>query len=292
MSEDIRPIIDDWPYRPGKISVRKVIGDDGTAPAGAGERAVRAVEALEGADVSSWHADWLAGTRLTIVAVGDFEPDQALEGLAGAFSTWPSASHSPDGLEEMWAVDGGVVERKAERDKAQSALAFVFPGPARRDPRRYAAEVWAAVASGLGGRLFEALRERRSLAYTVLATHWQRRGAGALATYIATSPEREQEARVAMLEELEVFRREAVGERELRQAVNYLVGQAEVRRQIGAQVLAEIRDAWLLGEGLEELDDPGAPYREVSAGHVQDLATSCLDPDRLAIGVVRGVGSS
>jgi len=29
MSEDIRPIIDDWPYRPGQISVRKIIGEDG-----------------------------------------------------------------------------------------------------------------------------------------------------------------------------------------------------------------------------------------------------------------------
>jgi zinc protease len=249
------------------------------------------IEALEGADVPSWHADWLAGTRLTIVAVGDFDPDQALERLAGAFRAWPRASKSPDGPEETWAVNGGVVERQAKRDKAQSALAFLFPGPTRRDPRRYAAEVWAAVASGLGGRLFETLRERRSLAYTVLATHWQRPGAGALATYIATSPEREQEAREAMLEELEVFRREAVGKRELRQSVNYLVGQAEVRRQIGAQVLAEIRDAWLLGEGLEELEDPGAHYRSVSAGQVQDLANACLDPDRLAIGVVRGVGS-
>jgi hypothetical protein len=29
MDEDIRPIIKDWSYRPGKISVRKIVGDDG-----------------------------------------------------------------------------------------------------------------------------------------------------------------------------------------------------------------------------------------------------------------------
>lgn len=29
MNKDIRPIIDNWPYRSGKISVRKVLGDDG-----------------------------------------------------------------------------------------------------------------------------------------------------------------------------------------------------------------------------------------------------------------------
>jgi len=41
---------------------------------------------------------------------------------------------------------------------------MIFPGPARRDPDRAAAEVWAAVASGLGGRMFEALRRPASLA--------------------------------------------------------------------------------------------------------------------------------
>ena len=45
-----------------------------------------------------------------------------------------------------------------------------LPRPPARDPDRTAAEVWAAVASGLGGRMFEALRDRRSLAYTVLAS--------------------------------------------------------------------------------------------------------------------------
>lgn len=29
MSDDIRPIIKNWPYRPGKISVRRIVGDDG-----------------------------------------------------------------------------------------------------------------------------------------------------------------------------------------------------------------------------------------------------------------------
>jgi len=29
VNEDIRPIISGWPYRPGKISVRKIVGDDG-----------------------------------------------------------------------------------------------------------------------------------------------------------------------------------------------------------------------------------------------------------------------
>ena len=120
------------------------------------------------------------------------------------------------------------------------------------------------MASGLGGRLFEALRDRRSLAYTVVASAWLKARAGALVTYIATSPEREEEAREEMLRELERFTREPVSETELRQAVNYLAGQAEVSRQSGGAVASEILEAWVAGYGLGELADPG---RGVSGRH-------------------------
>ncbi|HEV8453770.1 MAG TPA: insulinase family protein, partial [Gemmatimonadales bacterium] len=162
----------------------------------------------------------------------------------------------------------------------------------RRDPERIAAEVWAAVASGLGGRMFEALRDRRSLAYTVLASSWQRGRAGALVTYIATSPEREAEARAAMLDELERFTQTPVSEAELRQAVNYLSGQAEVGRQSGGALAGEILEAWVIGNGLGDLENPGAAFRAVTADDVSRVAQRYLRRSQRAEGVVRGTGLS
>jgi len=192
-----------------------------------------------------------------------------------------------------WA--GGNVEESTKvvnREKAQSALAMIFPGPSRRDPERTAGEVWAAVASGLGGRMFEALRDRRSLAYTVLASSWQRGRGGALVTYIATSPEREEEARAAMLDELERFSQMPVSEAELRQAVNYLSGQSEVGRQSGGALAGEILEAWVIGNGLGDLENPGAAFRAVTADDVSRVAQRYLRRSKRAEGVVRGTGLS
>ena len=140
--------------------------------------------------------------------------------------------------------------------------------------------------------MFEALRDRRSLAYTVMASSWQRGRAGALVTYIATSPEREQEARTAMLEELERFTQAPVSEAELRQAVNYLAGQAEVGRQSGGALAAEILEAWMIGNGLSDLENPGAGYQAVTADAVSRVARQYLLPSQRAEGVVRGTGIS
>ena len=179
-------------------------------------------------------------------------------------------------------------------DKAQAAIAMAFPGRgAASSATGAAAQVWAAVASGLGGRLFEALRDRRSLAYTVVASAWLKARAGALVTYIATSPEREEEAREEMLRELERFTREPVSESELRQAVNYLAGQAEVSRQSGSAVAGEILEAWVAGSGLERArGSRRRPIRAVTAEDVLRVAQASLDPERRVEGVVRGTGAS
>ena len=250
--------------------------------------------AIEAADVRSWHARSLLPVRPVVIAVGDVDPEQATDQLAAVFGGHPARPRAGEPVPVEWiaGLAGDPPTRVVTRDKAQAALAMAFPGPSRRDPDYAAAQVWAAVASGLGGRLFEALRERRSLAYTVVATAWQKARGGALLSYIATSPEREEEARDEMLVELERFGQEPVTPEELAQAVNYLAGQAEVNRQNGSAVAGEILEAWIAGNGLAELTDPGAKYRAVTAADVQRVAATYLTAHRRAEGVVRGTGAA
>ena len=247
------------------------------------------LRAITLADIRGWHERSLTGIRPVVIAVGDVDPARAADALAGVFDGLPSRPVPPRAAPLDWIVEHGqTAERAVTRDRAQTAFAMAFPGPARRDPARWAAEVWAAVASGLGGRLFDALREQRSLAYTVLASAWQRARAGALVTYIATAPEREEEARAAMLAELAIFAAERVSDAELAQAIEYLAGQSEVERQSGAAVAGEILDAWLLGDGLEETADPAAAFRAVTAEEVRAVAEASLGGGRRAEGVIRG----
>jgi len=287
MMEEARQVPDDTFRYPFQLAFRCAFGDTSYGlPAGGLEETLGALTATR---VAAWHRDAVRGHRLTVVAVGDLDPDRAADQLAAVFRDWRSSPRDAATAVE-WTPGAAPVMRVAELGKAQSAFAMLFPGPGRRDPLHHAAEVWAAVASGLGGRLFDALREQRSLAYTVLAFAWPRLRAGALGTYIATSPEREEEAREAMLAELARFANEPVTPDELRGAVGYLAGQAEVQRQSAGHVLSEIVEAWLIGRGLEELEDPAAPYRRVTAEEVWRVARASLRPERRAEGVVRGSG--
>ena len=286
--EEARETADDMLRYPFQLAFRGAFGDSGYGvPVGG------TVESLAAHSPRLAEARWLSivSGRATIIAVSDGEPARVAERLAAAMpEVVGPARIGLDGMVRPGAWQGTGRPEVQPRDKKQSAFAMLFPGPTRRDPSFHAAELWAAVASGLGGRLFEALREKRSLAYTVLGTAWARRRGGALGAYIATSPGREEEAREEMLKELARFAREQVGAEELERARRYLAGQAEVGRMTAGALAAEVAEAWLAGTGLEELDRPWARYASITAEEVRAVAEAGFDPGRRAEGVVRGNG--
>ena len=178
-----------------------------------------------------------------------------------------------------------------QREKAQTALALLFPGPARTDDARFAAAMIAGVASGLGGRFFDELRDKQSLGYTVHAFASERALAGAFVAYIATAPEKEEVARRGLLAEFAKLREAPVTAKELEQAQTYAIGMHAIRQQSGGAVLGDMVDAWLFGR-LAELDAYEARVRGVTAPAMQALARRYFDESRRVEGIIRGVGKT
>jgi zinc protease len=283
-AEQVRDDMGRWPLL---LALRGAFG-----PCGYGLPLVgipEALFALEANRMAAWYREAF-GRRRGVVLAGDAPSEVLLD--AGVSLSAPGGrpaapAPAPDGVPAGWMPLPGPAELVETRAKAQTAIAMTFPGPARGERRRHAAEVWAAIAAGLGGRLFEALRSAKALAYSVVAGSLQRRHAGRLTTYIATSPAREAEAREGLLEELGRFRREPPADGELRRATAYLAGQAQVSRQRTPALASELLDAWLRGASMQELADPAGPYLAVTADQVWEVAQGL---EAGTVGVVRGAG--
>jgi zinc protease len=243
--------------------------------------------AMDSAALRQWHSSSAMEAPGVLVFVGDIEPDDAASLAARFFSRLRAAD---DAKVPAPAWPDHSIEADDRRDKAQSALAMLFEGPARGDDERFAAGMIAGVASGLGGRFFDELRDRQSLAYTVMAAPLVRRRAGAFSAYIAMSPEKEDAARAGLLREFARLRESPVTERELSQAKTYALGIWAIRRESAAAVMGDIADAWLFGRSLSELTEYENRVRAVSAAQMMELARRHFDPDRRVEGVVRGTG--
>ena len=236
-------------------------------------------------DVIRWHRDKVATGASVIAIVADGDPDDLAALAAGAFSSLRYVNARQPDVPSWPATVMEVVE---PRERAQSAIAMLYPGPGRQSPDRFAASLIGGIASGLGGRFFDELREKRSLCYTVhtfLSDRWR---AGAFVAYIATSPDKEAAARSGLLEEFRKLREGGVTAEELERAQTYAVGVHQIRMQSGAAVLGEVVDAFLFGS-LRELDEVDQNVRAVTLADIQRVAMSCFDPDRRVEAIVRGL---
>jgi len=250
-------------------------------PASGDERTLPTITA---AMLRDWHRERLLHAPATIAIVGDAEPAELAGLAAGAFGELRGGEIAPLEAPE-WPT--ALVQRVEQRDKKQTALALMFSGPSRADDARFATSMIAGVASGLGGRFFDELRDKQSLGYTVHAFATERALAGSFIAYIATSPEKEEIARQGLLNEFTKLRETPVTPRELDQAKTYALGVHAIRQQSGGAVLGEVVEAYLFGR-LAELEEFEAKVRRVSAEEMRVVAQRYFDESSRVEGIVRG----
>ncbi|MES2178953.1 MAG: pitrilysin family protein [Gemmatimonadota bacterium] len=241
---------------------------------------------LTAARARDWHRARFINGPVVLAIVGDADLDELAAMMAGPFDALVGGE--PSSIERPHWPDG-IVQRVEQREKAQTALALLFPAPDRQDNARFASAMIAGVASGLGGRFFDELRDKQSLGYTVQAFSSERSLAGAFAAYIATGPEKEDQARRGLLNEFAKLRSEPVTAKELEQAQTYAIGTHAIRQQGGGAVLGDMVDAFMFG-GLHELAEFEQRVRGVTAAEMQAIARAYFDESRRVEGIVRGTG--
>lgn len=242
------------------------------------------VQAITTDALRRWHAARVPESPAVLAAVGDVDPQEAADLLARRFAAMRAAA-AVEVPAPAWPRE--FRQNVEEREKAQTALAILFEGPARNAEARFDAEMLGGVASGLGGRFFEELRDKQSLAYTVLARPYARATGGTFAAYIATSPDKEEQARAGLLREFARFVEAPVSDEELDRARTYAIGTWQIRQSSGAAVLGDLADAWLHGT-LTELTRYPRDLAEVTPARMQAAARRWFDPARRVEGVVRG----
>ncbi|HEY7895102.1 MAG TPA: pitrilysin family protein [Gemmatimonadaceae bacterium] len=276
----LRDDMQQWPMRMlGRAAFR---GHPYGVPASGDEASLGTIDV---ARLRAWHGTHGLAGQSVIAIVGDVDPDHVARGAARHFGALrAAAARAPEA--PLWTRE--PVMMRESRDKAQTAMAMAFPSPDRGDDARFAMHLLAGVGSGLGGRFFEELRDRRSLAYTVSAGVVEHRRAGVFRTFMAVSPGREDEARQAMLHELAKLGEAPVTDIELARAKAYAIGMHAIREQSGAAVLGDVLDAWMFGRSLLELGEHDARIGAVTAAEMQRLAQRYLDANRRVEAVVAG----
>ena len=94
-------------------------------------------------------------------------------------------------------------ERREARDLEQVHVALAFESPGVRDEAAYAAQIYAtALGGGMSSRLFQELRERRGLCYTIFAQAGAYEDTGLSPSTPAPAPDQIRELAELAIDEL------------------------------------------------------------------------------------------
>jgi predicted Zn-dependent peptidase len=155
---------------------------------------VSSIESLTRDDVDGWYRDRYAVPSIVVSAAGRVDHAQVLELVTAAFGKRLAGSARPDPLRLGEDVDLSVPARPTgliHRRTEQTHLLLGSLGMGRLDERRFAAAVLdAAVGGGMSSRLFQEIREKRGLVYSVGSSLTHYAGTGSFSVYAGCSPKR------------------------------------------------------------------------------------------------------
>ena len=163
------------------------------------------VSAFDPESLRRFYSKYARPENLVITVVGNVNEEEVLETIKEDFGGMEK-SNIPAPIINADEPPSEIREKiDTKEDKAQTHILLGFQGPTLMEEDHYAIEVLNTIMSGMGGRLFLELRDKKSLAYTVTSFYTPGLEPGFLGVYIGTAPQKEEEAIHGMKEQLELL---------------------------------------------------------------------------------------
>ena len=236
--------------------------------------------------LEAWHAKTIKRQVPLVVIVGDTDGSALVSRI---FSDSFKRSETDQTLKVNLPTTAAPPQEKVEqRSRKQTAQAIGFRGPAGELKDNYALAVLQNFASGLGGRFFGELRDKQSLAYTVLVRNEPRLASGAFIAYIATLPENEQRARDGLRAEMERLVSNPPSDEELERGRNAAIGSYAISLQSHPARALEYARAVIFGRKAADVEAQPDFIRAVKKEDVKRAAEVVVKLTQAGRGVVRG----
>ncbi len=176
-----------------------------------------------------------------------------------------------------------------QKQTEQYHLCLGAPGLSRSDERRFALRVLDTILGGSSSsRLFQEVREKRGLAYSVYSYASQYVDSGQVALYVGTRPDRVGEAMEVIGDELRKLQDSSVSEDELVRAKENVKGRTVLAMESTLARMNRLGSSVLMGVPLLSLDEIVAAIDAVSLDDVTALARDLFVPERLSAAGVGG----
>lgn len=198
---------------------------------------------------------------------------------------------SDNGPEPAFAKYHGGEAREA-RDLMETQIMLGFEGVPYSSPDFYTAQVLAStLGGGMSSRLFQEVREKRGLCYSIYAFHWSFSDTGIFGVYAATGPSDVNELMPVVMDELERAAND-IDEKELLRARAQLRAGLLMTLENPAARAGQIARQLLLFGRIIPIEELVEKIASISVQNIRDLATQIFTgstPTLAAVGATNGM---
>ncbi len=218
----------------------------------------------------------LARSNLKIAAVGAIDADTLVKLVDGAFGALPEKA-------ELLPVPDVVPQGLGERETValnvpQTVILYGGTGLQRNDPDVVPAYVLNHILGGRAfeSRLFEEVRVKRGLSYSVYSSLVALKHAGLFMGGVQTKNDRAFESLDIINEEIVKLAKDGPTADELDKAKKYLIGSYPLRFDTSAKIAANLVDIQFEELGLDYIDRRNAEIEAVTAADIRRAANRFL----------------
>jgi predicted Zn-dependent peptidase len=239
---------------PGQRVGREVLGDPG------------AISAMTRGEIAAFHAEHYKTQNLVVAAAGNVDHDRLVDAVAARCTG--VEGHRPPRPEAE--IRPAAAVRVVHRPTEQAHLVLGMPALSRSDPDRWALSVLNhVVGGGMSSRLFQEIREKRGLAYSVYSYRSALEDTGTFAVYAGTAPERAPEVLSIIDAELDrLCADRCLAPAELERAKGHFKGQMALGLESSSARMERIGRSEVTAGEIQSVDDMVAAIDAVTPDDV------------------------
>ena len=238
------------------------------------------VREFERAAILSHFEEEYAPERIVVAAAGHLEHARLMDLFAERFNGFRRQAVNHETAPPRMHAGVHVVPKPLE----QVHLVAGFPGIAETAPERYALYLLNDVLGGsMSSRLFQEVRERQALAYSVHSGAQSYRDTGLFYIYAGTDAPNFAKVVTALMRELRTLKKDGIRTDELRRAKEHLKGSLMLSLESTSSRMNRVAKQELRFGEFFSLDEMLGAIDGVELQEVDALASRILDEEQLSL---------
>jgi predicted Zn-dependent peptidase len=248
------------------------------------------IESVTRRSIAAYHRSRYTAGNVVVAAAGSIDHEQLVALVERTSQKLAQPPARKPSARAPFVAPPPPSLRFERKSTEQYHVCLGAPGISRSDKRRFTASILDGVLGGsASSRLFQEIREKRGLAYSVYTFSSQYADTGQIGLYVGTREENLPACLEICAEQIRALAAGDLSEEELERAKENMKGRIMLAMELTSNRMSRLGKSLITDSELLSLDRVIAEIEAVDADAIAQLADVLLEPSKLS---VAGIGPS